>query len=77
MLSLVTSRFKTPITQFVFSTFVVIANVWFAVALSRIDKSSWNMHHIRAEYFLFHIVYVTQLFFLGIRLIFLRCDTYL
>ena len=23
------------------------------------------MHHIKAEYFLFHIVYVTQLFFLG------------
>ena len=22
------------------------------------------MHHIKAEYFLFHIVYVTQLFFL-------------
>ena len=36
------------------------------------------MHHIKAEYFLFHIVYVTQLFFLGhVRLILLRCDTYI
>ena len=40
-------------TQFVFSTFLVIANLWFALALSRIDKSSWNMYHIKAEYFLF------------------------
>ena len=64
MLSLVTSTFKTPFTQLVSLTFLVIANVWFAVALSRIDQSSWNMHHIKAEYFMFHIVYVTQLFFL-------------
>ena len=34
------------------------------------------MHHIKAEYFLFHIVYVTQLFFYDIRLILLRCDIY-
>ena len=64
MLSLVTSTFITLFTHFVLSTFLVIANVWFAVALSRIDQSSRNMHHIKAEYFLFHFVYVTQLFFM-------------
>ena len=32
--------FKTPFTHFVLSTFLVIANVSFAVALSRIDQSS-------------------------------------
>ncbi len=72
MLSLVTSTFRTPFTQLVISTFLVIANVWFAVALSRIDQYSWNMHYIKAEYLLFHIVYVTQLFFYDIRLILLR-----
>ena len=40
------------------------------MALSIIDQSSRNMHHIKAEYFLFHIVYVTQLFFL------VRYDSY-
>ena len=65
MLSLVDSTFITPFTQLVISTFLVIVNVWFAVALSRIDQFSWNMHHIKAEYFMFHIVYVTWCFFLG------------
>ena len=32
------------------------------MALSIIDQSSRNMHHIKAEYFLFHVVYVTQFF---------------
>ena len=38
-------------------------DVYVAVTSSRIDKSSWNMHQIKAEWFLFHITYVTQLFF--------------
>ena len=65
MLSMVTSSKPYAYNAFyALCTFniLVIANVWFAVALSRIDQSSWNMHHIKAEYFLFHIVYVIQLF---------------
>ena len=36
------------------------------------------MHHIIAEYFLFHIVYVTQLFLLGhtTHFVKVRCDTF-
>ena len=38
-------------------------NASVAVTSSRIDQSSWNMDQIKAEWFLFHIMYVTQLFF--------------
>ena len=40
-------------------------DVYVAVTSSRIDQSSWNMHQIKAEWLIFHIMYVTQLFFLG------------
>ena len=38
-------------------------NASVAVTSSRIEQSSWNMDQIKAEWFLFHIMYVTQLFF--------------
>ena len=50
------------ITQLLLST---STDVYVAETSSRIDQSSWDMHQIKAEWFLFHIIYVTQLLFLG------------
>ena len=54
------AQLQMHISQLLIST---PTDVYVAVTSSRIDKSSWNMHKIKAEWFLFHIMYVTQLFF--------------
>ena len=48
--------------QFLLST---PTDVCVGVTSSRIDKSSWNMHQIKVEWCLFHIMYVSRLYVLG------------
>ena len=56
------AQLQMHITQLLLST---PTDVYVAVTSSRIDQSSWNMHQIKAEWLMFHIMYVTQLFCFG------------
>ena len=52
-------NFKCILLSFYFR---LPADVYVAVTSSSTDQSSWNMHQIKAEWLMFHIMYVTQLF---------------